>query len=454
MVGLFSWLSKREDEDWEKVLSDLDGQIRKAEISLSDIGVRNRRVLFTWLYYSIPIYVLYVLAYFTYFTPSGDPWQLWLIKTTPLVIGPPFIYTVRRFIANYYVAKRRNRLSDLENLRIKQKEKVEELKKKTAYYTTKGLLERYDSLSKGGPNQGGNKGPQDPKTAGPPVVRQPGSGPAPGPTGQPVGPPGLPATANRSNPEASGPFAPGAEALNGGELPQGVPPIHISGPGSNMHTQPAVHEGRNRVVANAARRPRSLSEYLAESTSGKKGLFDKLVDFMIGETDGPHHKYALICEECFTHNGLVPPEKYTQARFRCMRCNHLNVPKNYDDIGQGQMYDMAGPRGRTPSPSPSRQGRNSAPDVMHTRESVSRDRSASGLRDTHSGGEEENKDLEITPVMSPDQMPVDAAEGEGDVAPYTLEPIVPLMDAGANESESEGLRPRRPVGGAGASDGE
>jgi hypothetical protein len=33
----------------------------------------------------------------------------------------------------------------LENLKAKQKQKVEELKNKTAYYTTKTLLDRYDS---------------------------------------------------------------------------------------------------------------------------------------------------------------------------------------------------------------------------------------------------------------------------------------------------------------------
>jgi hypothetical protein len=38
--------------------------------------------------------------------------------------------------------------SNLSNLRAQQKLKVEELKKKTSYYTTKSLLDRYDQTSK------------------------------------------------------------------------------------------------------------------------------------------------------------------------------------------------------------------------------------------------------------------------------------------------------------------
>ncbi|RUS33488.1 hypothetical protein BC938DRAFT_471451, partial [Jimgerdemannia flammicorona] len=36
--------------------------------------------------------------------------------------------------------------------------------------------------------------------------------------------------------------------------------------------------------------------------------YEKLVDLIVGE-DGPETKYALICNQCFAHNGLVLPQE-------------------------------------------------------------------------------------------------------------------------------------------------
>ena len=54
------------------------------------------------------------------------------------------IYGTRRFLKWFYTRKQTNEEANLGTLRAQQKLKVEELKKKTSYYTTKSLLERYD----------------------------------------------------------------------------------------------------------------------------------------------------------------------------------------------------------------------------------------------------------------------------------------------------------------------
>lgn len=35
----------------------------------------------------------------------------------------------------------------------------------------------------------------------------------------------------------------------------------------------------------------------------QKGLFEKVVDYLIGE--GPSSRYAMICKECYGHNGNI-----------------------------------------------------------------------------------------------------------------------------------------------------
>jgi ABC-type phosphate transport system substrate-binding protein len=39
---------------------------------------------------------------------------------------------------------------------------------------------------------------------------------------------------------------------------------------------------------------------------------DKMIDFIVGE--GPSNQYALICSNCFSHNGLISPENYYTHR--------------------------------------------------------------------------------------------------------------------------------------------
>jgi len=59
--------------------------------------------------------------------------------------------------------------------------------------------------------------------------------------------------------------------------------------------------------------------------------YDRFADALLGDeelnTNIASTRYALICQKCFTHNGLVKEEELEDAQFRCMRCNHFNPSK-------------------------------------------------------------------------------------------------------------------------------
>jgi hypothetical protein len=55
----------------------------------------------------------------------------------------------------------------------------------------------------------------------------------------------------------------------------------------------------------------------------KPSWFDRMVDALVGE-EGPTSKYALICERCHTHNGLVLPEELEDVQYFCPKCHHFN----------------------------------------------------------------------------------------------------------------------------------
>ena len=40
---------------------------------------------------------------------------------------------------------------------------------------------------------------------------------------------------------------------------------------------------------------------------------DRVLDAIVCENDGPESKFALICANCFNHNGLVLPAEYSTA---------------------------------------------------------------------------------------------------------------------------------------------
>lgn len=48
----------------------------------------------------------------------------------------------------------------------------------------------------------------------------------------------------------------------------------------------------------------------------------KVVEYLVG--DGPNNRYALICSECHSHNGMVLRDEFEYTTFRCAYCYHLN----------------------------------------------------------------------------------------------------------------------------------
>lgn len=53
-----------------------------------------------------------------------------------------------------------------------------------------------------------------------------------------------------------------------------------------------------------------------------KGVLEKMVDYLIG--DGPANRFAMICKQCFGHNGMALQEEYEYTSFKCAFCGTLN----------------------------------------------------------------------------------------------------------------------------------
>merc|ERR1712203_244112 len=54
----------------------------------------------------------------------------------------------------------------------------------------------------------------------------------------------------------------------------------------------------------------------------ERGYMDRVVEYLVG--DGPHNRYALICKQCQSHNGMALREEFEYVAFRCAYCFYWN----------------------------------------------------------------------------------------------------------------------------------
>ncbi|KAG0269171.1 hypothetical protein DFQ27_004567 [Actinomortierella ambigua] len=315
MGSIFSRFRQKDESDYEKILSDLDTNIRKAELRLAAIRLREKRVLGFWLVYSVLAWFAYLGVFFLYLHDQYHELSEWGLFAAPLVLGPVVIYLGRHVITVWYKRKKTNEENQLNLLRDSQRMKVEELKKKTAYYTTKTLLERYDptvrsssSSSLRGPDgKAGHLNGQPGHSGGmmDPGLRHRG------------GQPGMPG--NRMG------------APSGPQQKQQQPPMGMStgmqarpgqpGPGQPMHNGQPGHMQPPQLMAPQQGGGPPRMPYAPMPP--QKHWYDKIVDVIVGD-EGPDTKYALICGQCFTHNGLALPNEIDDVQYYCPNCNFFN----------------------------------------------------------------------------------------------------------------------------------
>ncbi|KIO26063.1 hypothetical protein M407DRAFT_204019 [Tulasnella calospora MUT 4182] len=289
MIWPFSrWFGKKDDpDDYERVLASLSLSISSAQTRLSEIRLRERRSTLLVTLYAIGFWMLYLLLWWTVL----PRYQLWayhsrddrtiqsIIKGVPAVVGPIFILFIRRLVQLWYARKGDQEEKQLKALMAEQRTKIEEIKKKTNYYSTKNLLDRYDDS---------------------PSRKQPI--PVNGPS-TPVVPGGL-----RQRQSA---------AMNG--TPASAPP-----------TAPLAIQGQGRLATTPNRPSPLQNSQLLQPTPQqlpppRKQWFDKVADALLGEdNESSNSKFALICENCFNHNGLVKEAEFDDMKYVCPKCGHFN----------------------------------------------------------------------------------------------------------------------------------
>jgi len=229
------------------------------------------------------------------------------VKGFPAILGPIMILFSRRIVQLWYNRKGNAEEKSLAALKLARRNKVEDFKKKTNYYETRELLERYEDVPFTGP------------------------------------PSALPIDDKASRRQSQLLVTP----------QRAVPAVPQNTP-ANLHNPP-VSPGLQSQLAHTPQQPLSPP---------RKLWYDKLADALLGDDDSSVNvaasRYALICQKCFAHNGLVKEDMWEDAQYVCPRCGYFNPSARSQRKGL-QLHPQT-PTMRTPSrPEPRDASPQSAP---------------------------------------------------------------------------------------------
>ncbi|KAF6114418.1 lunapark, ER junction formation factor [Phyllostomus discolor] len=284
MGGLFSrWRTKPSTVE---VLENIDKEIQ----ALEEFREKNQRLQKLWvgrlILYSSILYLFTCLIVYLWYLP--DELTARLAMTLPFFAFPLIIWSIRTVLI-YFFSKRTERNNEaLDDLKSQKKKILEEVMEKETYKTAKLILERFDPDSK-------KTKEFEPPSAGAAATASSSQGP----------PPQVPVTPGPAK-DTSAPGGPPERtvtpALSSNVLPRRLGSPATSVPGMGLHP-PGPPLARPIL-------PR------------ERGALDRIVEYLVG--DGPQNRYALICQQCFSHNGMALKEEFEYIAFRCAYCFFLN----------------------------------------------------------------------------------------------------------------------------------
>ncbi|XP_064611581.1 endoplasmic reticulum junction formation protein lunapark-B-like isoform X2 [Liolophura sinensis] len=279
----------RKKQTTEEILDGIDKRVTE----LQKFRWRNQQLkkqyIGSLILYSIVIYILAALVFFFYYLP--DTWKDRVIYSTPLLIFPVIVWLLKKFLHWYFVKRIAQNDIELEEIRSKKKQILEEVMEKETYKKAKEILEKYD------PDRFKKKTVIVTK----PVITPASSG---------------------LRQRSVGFRGPSPQSGRGRGMSPAATPRLPQGRGSPMQPRQIMSAGRNgKPVMSPYNQPPG-PPLPRPVLPRERGKMDKLVEYFVG--DGPQNRYALICRYCHSHNGMALKEEFEYLTFRCCYCYQLN----------------------------------------------------------------------------------------------------------------------------------
>ncbi|XP_056090499.1 endoplasmic reticulum junction formation protein lunapark-A isoform X1 [Rhinichthys klamathensis goyatoka] len=280
-----------------EVLEGLDKDIQALEENREKNQKQRKLWVYRLLLYSVLLYLIACTVVYVWYIPEQMMGKV--IVASPFLIFPLVVWLLRKLLIVLYNRRTERNNEKLEDLKAEKKKILEQVMETETYKNAKLILERFDPDSK-------KKLELEAQPIGPPATPRHGQElrqrlVSPRPAGRPPpGPGSAPPT------PLSAPGGPPEKGLST-STPHGL----IRRPGTPAGT-PAHGMGMHPPGPPLARPvlPRD------------RGAMDRVVEYLVG--DGPQNRYALICQQCLSHNGMALKEEFEYIAFRCAYCYFLN----------------------------------------------------------------------------------------------------------------------------------
>ncbi|XP_054880031.1 endoplasmic reticulum junction formation protein lunapark-B isoform X2 [Poeciliopsis prolifica] len=291
------WKTKQttvqELENLEKEIKELE-EFRGKNQRLQKLWV-GRLILYSSVLYLFTSFIVYCL-----YLP--DEWLQRLAMALPFFIYPILVWFIRKLLL-FLFSKLTERNNDkLEDLKAARKKILEEVMETETYKNAKLILERFDPEAK-------NRHRLESTPVGPQLTPRPG---------QEIRQRGAGMRAMCS-PDSTG------MTLSPGTRPQ-MGPVAPGGPPEKSTPNTSVLQGA--VERTPCTPIRGVGIYSPGPSLPRpilpreRGTVDRVIEYLVG--DGPEKRYALICQQCFSHNGMALKEEFEYLAFRCAYCYFLN----------------------------------------------------------------------------------------------------------------------------------
>uniref|UniRef100_A0A2L2YPV4 Endoplasmic reticulum junction formation protein lunapark n=1 Tax=Parasteatoda tepidariorum TaxID=114398 RepID=A0A2L2YPV4_PARTP len=304
MGVLFSrFRSKASTKD---LLDDIQKEIDSLLEYKHSTELQQKTLIRSLVFYSVLFYIIIAGFFLFYSYPITTKDKL--VYAIPFLIFPILLYILKKFLQWYFVQKIRRNDENLFDLKKRKKSLLEFAMETETYKVVKELLEKYDPeyhRKVFEPRPAIQAAPQLYRGSFTELdLRRRNTSPK-----QPSPPIALGNTAGKTITVNNTAGAPNIFPMFTARPPtnQPYPPAYFQRPGPRFVRPPMPPMPRPVL-------PR------------ERTIVDRLVDYVVG--DGPSNRYALICRQCLSHNGMALKEEFEYIAFRCCYCFQFNPPRN------------------------------------------------------------------------------------------------------------------------------
>lgn len=280
-----------------EILEDLDTQIKEIQRYGQTTEQRHKKIVGTIIIYGVVLYIMIAFIFYFCFFPASLYDQLFYI--TPLLFFPILILLTKKMVSWYYNRKITHNQEKLSTIISEKKKILDEVTETETYKKAKEILLKFapDEL---------NMTPLTPK------FTQKLSMPT--------------ETPRRPMPQAIISPQPGSIELRRRPISHNTQ-ISVTGtalvtpsikPINQLQIVPVPPNTRIINPASIGFRSPLPRPVLPQ----QRTVIDRLVDYLVG--DGPSNRYALICRQCESHNGMALKEEFEYFAFRCCYCGFWN----------------------------------------------------------------------------------------------------------------------------------